>query len=249
MLRRSSARSGLLSPVADLVDGCPSAPLGLSLRNAAFLVRLFDVFCLSLLFVRVLVFVSPWHCDTPWTVWPHTQGTSPSRSRRRSALMLEAYARLGGAVGAFVAPRVVVELAVDEVEQPRVVAFELDPIADLVVNAVRRARASGAVEVHLHALRPILVPVRGGVGLLPKPFRHRLVISLAQVGAELGVGPAEHDARQRVGELVDVDALAPVPVVRELEDVLLAPSCSNPCSGRSSGSNTRAGRFGPRRRR
>src|SRR3546814_15253769 len=69
MIRRPprSTLTDTLFPYATLfrstfvVDCRPSATLGLVIRDAAFFITFFDVFCLALLLVRISRLVAAWH--------------------------------------------------------------------------------------------------------------------------------------------------------------------------------------------
>ena len=84
-------------------------------------------------------------------------------------------------VGTFVAPRVVTKFAVDEVIESGIVCLELDSIADLIMNSVRGTSGSGAIEIHLDTLGPVLITIACSVSLLPQALFDRFVIGVSPI--------------------------------------------------------------------
>src|SRR5712671_6952097 len=62
----AAAGAALVAAAGLLVDGCPCAPLGFRLAEAAFLIAFLDVFGLALLLVGVAGLVSARHGRLPW---------------------------------------------------------------------------------------------------------------------------------------------------------------------------------------
>lgn len=74
----TSSRSRLFSASGNLINGCPCSSFGLFIRDASILITLLDVLGLSLLFVRVLIFITAWHLRPP------IASTEPGRNAFRT---------------------------------------------------------------------------------------------------------------------------------------------------------------------
>src|ERR1022692_1689670 len=129
------------------------------------------------------------------------------------------------------APVVRREIRSDQRRQGRIVALELRPGVDGILDTVRRGGLSVGVEPVLNPLGKVRAGVQVGIGVGPQAGRHRAMVVVAEGALEIRVdgAGAEMDG---AGEDLHQDVFAAVRIAVAAEEVLFAGGADGSCQGR-----------------